>query len=209
MSGSQQDLDALRQLWPAAERLPDREVQALAERIRKKDRAIRASMRAETGGGAVAASLLMGLLTAGAAARAVWFWAQIGYLLCALGCLVAFVVVWLYRRHERNSPQLGLEMREYYDQLIRFHDLQIRFLQTSKYWYVGPVLVGVALIGWSMWIETGNQITSVLVGVVIPLVAAVFIYYQNDVRAVGDLRARRAQIQEWMSDLVRGMDAGR
>jgi hypothetical protein len=203
MSEARSEIEALRELWPSSERLSDQEIEALAAAIREKHREIHTATKAETRGGLMAA-VLMGIVTVLVSWRARWMWAQIGYALCALGYITAVVVLWTYRRRERNGPELGMETRGYYDQLIAFHDRQIRFLKTAKYWYVLPVLAGVALIGWSLWVQTGNKLTSLLVGIVIPLATWFGVYYLNDVRRVGDLRAGREQLRKWISDV--GLD---
>jgi hypothetical protein len=179
--------------------MSDSEVRMLAERIREKDRLIRASTQTENRNAFIAASL-MAVVTMAAATRAQWFWAHVGFALCAASYLAAACVLWLYRRRARRRPELGLEARGYYEELVAFHDREIRFLTTAKYWYVAPILIGVALIGWGIWAETGNKITSLLVGVVIPIVGWVTIYYLNDIRTIGDLRARKHQIRQWMSE---------
>jgi hypothetical protein len=146
MSDSQREIEALRALWPASERLSDTEVRSLADQIREKDRSIRASTQAGSRNGLIAA-FAMAIIAIGAASRARWVSAQIGFALCAVGYIAAVCVLTSYRRRDRATPALDLDTRGYYDELIKLHEREIRFLKSAKYWYLSPVLIGVALIG--------------------------------------------------------------
>jgi hypothetical protein len=61
-------------------------------------------------------------------------------------------------------------------------------------------LIGTGVMGWGIWANTGDTLMAVLVGLVTPIVAWVGASHLI-AGAVGQLRAKKRQLLEWLTEL--------
>lgn len=120
-----------------------------------------------------------------------------GFALITLAQVIAAIAIVLYHRRERAAPRADLSLRDYARESLAFCDRRIRFLQTSKYWHNAPFLVGLLLFAIGLWRFTGNAVAG-LAALAACALAAIGILYGNKRRLVGEIRAKRREIEEYL-----------
>jgi hypothetical protein len=199
MTDSALDLDALRAVWTTTGKMSDREVRALAELVTLKERDVRGAAKRRSLAN-IAVSLVMGVVTGWAALHARWPWVDVGYGLCSITCLSAAAILgWKLR--DWRAPDASLSTSAYYAALLGYYDREIRTLATVKYWYVAPLLAGIAIVGLATWLKTGSIAWSLGIGVGLTIPAWFVMRRDVEVRAIGELRAERARLAGWLRDM--------
>lgn len=193
------ELDALRRAWTATGAMSDREVRALAELVTLKARDVRRAGRRRSVANIVV-SLAMGLLTGWAALHPRWPFVGAGYGLCSVACLAAAAILSV-RLRDWRPPEASLTTRAYYAALLEYYDREIRLLATVKYWYVLPLLAGIAIVGFATWNHSGSLAWGLGIGVGLTVPTWFVIWRVAEGRAVRDLRAERMRLQAWLDEM--------
>lgn len=193
------DLDVLRAQWTRTAEMSDREVRALAELVELKEREVRHGARRRSVAN-IGVSLAMGAVTGYAALHARWPWIDVGYGLCSIACLAGAAILG-WRLRDWRAPDASLATREYYAGLLGYYDREIRTLTTVKYWYVAPLLAGIAVVAFASWAHTGSLAWPLGIGLGVIVPAWVVTRREVDVRAIGDLRAQRAELATWLREM--------
>lgn len=199
MTPDNDSIDPLRAEWTSAPPPSEREIRAIAALVREKAASVRREASARQQSGMVIAALLA-VLTGLAAWRANWYWAGVGFAVCAASNLVALAVLATVAWRQSRHPDTGLSTRAYYDELAAFCDREARFLRSVKYWYALPLLAGVAIVGASIWMHTGSVGWSLLIGAIGPVLAWLGVRRMNDVEGVNALLAARRDAEHWLAE---------
>jgi hypothetical protein len=193
------DLEALRAAWTTGAAMSGREVRALAELVTMKERDVRHAARRRSLWNIVV-SAVMGIVTGWAALHARWPLVDVGYGLCSVTCLSAAAIL-SWRLRDWRAPDVGLATRAYYAELLGCYDREIRLLATVKYWYVLPLLAGIAIVGVATWNHTGSLAWGLGIGVGLTVPTWFVMWRVAEGRAVRELRAERARLEAWLHEM--------
>jgi hypothetical protein len=183
--------DELRDLWQAESGgggLNPRELlRQLEMRTRDFEATIRRRDLGETAAGVVVAGIFLCF-----AISAADTWGRVAHVWLA-GCGVW--VIFYLRRYSRASlnPVPEQTLAGYRQALREKYDRQIQLLKSAKYWYVLPFWVGL-LLSAVAYLERGGDRTRFLLFVIWVTAVNAVVWWLNEVRAVGHLRLKRAEL---------------
>jgi len=130
-------------------------------------------------------------------------WLLSGYLLMTATLVAGAIVVWLNARRANATARIDLSTREHQQRLIDFYDSRVLFSKSIKYWYALPLFLGAGLVGYPIVGYFLGKMWSIVIVSGLLVICWVGVWHMHDVRAVGDLRRRREEVQQLLDEMDR------